>query len=287
MKLAARAARISNSGANAGAASRSHEEDDITEMSHEYGELDCYMIREFTIHILQAINFLQGLEPIPWEEVASRQVNLKFTKRKQGIKKLLLFDLDETLAHCVRGEPECEPDVRLQITTPNGQKVWANFNIRPYTHEMLKEVNKYYEVGVFTASQGHYADVIINHIDPEKKLIQHRFYRNSCIRANESVYLKDLRIIKNVHMKDMILVDNAVYCFGLQLSNGIPVMPFKEDKADREFVQLTRFLVRLSQEDDVRTTLRMAFSLESLSPKEKYDFEKFIDYYDYETCELE
>lgn len=261
MKQAARAARISQSANGACANSRSREEDAVTEMSHEYGELEGGMIREFTIHILQSIHFLQGLEPIPWEEVAQRQVNIKFTKRKQGIKKLLLFDLDETLAHCVRGEPECEPDVRLMITTPNGQKVWANFNIRPYTHEMLKEVNKYYEVGVFTASQGHYADVIINHIDPEKKLIQHRFYRNSCIRANDSVYLKDLRIIKNVHMKDIVLVDNAVYCFGLQLSNGIPVMPFKEDKTDREFESLTRFLVRLSSEDDVREVLKMAFSL--------------------------
>ena len=88
-------------------------------------------------------------------------------------------------------------------------------------------------------------------------------------------------------MKDIILVDNAVYCFGLQLSNGIPVMPFKEDKTDREFESLTRFLVRLSSEDDVRETLKMAFSLQSICPKDKYDFEKFIDYYDYETCELE
>ena len=64
-------------------------------------------------------------------------------------------------------------------------------------------------------------------------------------------------------------------------------MPFKEDKTDREFESLTRFLVRLSSEDDVRETLKMAFSLQSIHPKDKYDFEKFIDYYDYETCELE
>ena len=60
------------------------------------------------------------------------------------------------------------------------------------------------------------------------------------------MYIKDLRIIRNIPLKDIILVDNAVYCFGLQLSNGIPVMPFKEDKTDREFESLTRFLVRIS-----------------------------------------
>ena len=110
------------------------------------------MIREFTIHILQSIHFIQNMEPIPRQEVLDRQVEIKFTKANKGIKKLLLFDLDETLAHCVRGEPERPPDVILPIVTPTGQKVMAKFNIRPYTHEMLNEVNKHYEVGVFTAS---------------------------------------------------------------------------------------------------------------------------------------
>lgn len=54
----------------------------------------------------------------------------------------------------------------------------------------------------------------MNYIDPEGTLIQHRFYRDSCIKADDSVYLKDLRIINNVDLKDIILVDNAVYGFG-------------------------------------------------------------------------
>lgn len=73
------------------------------------------------------------MDPGPWSEVEQRMVNINFTKKHLGIKKLLLFDLDETLAHCVRGEPEVEPDVILEITTPKGFKVKAKFNIRPYT----------------------------------------------------------------------------------------------------------------------------------------------------------
>ena len=81
-----------------------------------------------------------------------------------------MFDLDETLAHCVRGEPEVTPDyIGLEIKTPAGRVVKANFNVRPYTTEMLEIVNQYYEVGVFTASQSHYADVILKVIDPERK----------------------------------------------------------------------------------------------------------------------
>jgi len=79
---------------------------------------------------------------------------------------------------------------------------------------MLWEVNKFYEVGVLTASHKFYADEILNYMDPTGELIQHRFYRDSCIKTDSNVYLKDLRIINNVEMKDIILVDNAVYGFG-------------------------------------------------------------------------
>ena len=60
------------------------------------------MIREFTIHILQSLHFLQNMSEIDEQEVINRRIVLPLTKKKQGINKLLLFDLDETLAHCVR-----------------------------------------------------------------------------------------------------------------------------------------------------------------------------------------
>jgi CTD small phosphatase-like protein 2 len=56
------------------------------------------------------------------------------------------------------------------------------------------------------------------------------------------VYIKDLRVFKNRDLKDMIIVDNAVYSFGAQLSNGIPITPFKDDKDDREFVCLMNYI---------------------------------------------
>ena len=49
-------------------------------------------------------------------------------------------------------------------------------------------------------------------------------------------------MIRNRQLKDIILVDNAVYSFGFQLSNGIPILPFYYDKEDRELVQLVTYL---------------------------------------------
>ena len=42
------------------------------------------------------------MDPVDEEEVFSKQIELKLKKRDKGIKKVLIFDLDETLAHCVR-----------------------------------------------------------------------------------------------------------------------------------------------------------------------------------------
>lgn len=47
----------------------------------------------------------------------------------------------------------------------------TGFNIRNDAVECLKEVNKYYEVCIFTASIKTYADVIIDYLDPTKELV--------------------------------------------------------------------------------------------------------------------
>ena len=99
--------------------------------------------------------------------------------------------------------------------------------------------------------------------------------------------MKDLRVFKNVDMKDMLLVDNAVYSFGVQLSNGIPITPFKEDKTDKEFLFLKRFLADIRNYDDLRQPIGAAFCLEELYSSDKYNFDEFIEYYDYEECEVE
>lgn len=54
--------------------------------------------------------------------------------------------------------------------------------------------------------------------------------------------MKDLRVIRNRLVQDIILVDNAVYSFGFQLSNGIPILPFYNDPSDTELLQLVHYL---------------------------------------------
>ena len=243
-------------------------------------ELKGPVFREFTIHIFQSINFLQNLDDFDDEQWKEKVIELPFTK--PGIKKTIIFDLDETLAHCVRQEnPNRKPDIYLDIKLTNGKILKAGFNVRPYTKEVLEFCNEHFEVVCFTASHKWYADVILDYIDPEKKYIQHRLYRDSCIQANDKVYIKDLRIFGNRDLKDQIIVDNAVYSFGAQLDNGIPITPFKEDKEDSEFEHLIHYLANIKDHYDFRPANREAFKMKLV-----YNFSNnnYIDEYDYMLC---
>lgn len=83
-------------------------------------------------------------------------------------------------------------------------------------------------------------------------------------------------------LSDVIIVDNAVYSFGEQLDNGIPIMPFKEDPNDEEFKHLICHLERCVKAEDMRKVNKMVFGFSDLL---KYQFESFIDFYDFEECE--
>mmetsp|Transcript_20223 Transcript_20223/g.19163 ORF Transcript_20223/g.19163 Transcript_20223/m.19163 type:complete len:86 (+) Transcript_20223:1365-1622(+) len=83
------------------------------------------------------------------------------------------------------------------------------------------------QVVVFTASHQAYADVVLDLLDPKREIFEMRLYRDSCIRNSDGFYIKDLRIFESCRdLKDLIIVDNAVYSFGYQLENGIPIIPF-------------------------------------------------------------
>ena len=129
---------------------------------------------------------------------------------------------------------------------------------------------------VFTASTPQYADSIIDYLDPRGDLIQHRFYRDTCVRTEGGEYIKDPRVFKNIGLGNILLVDNAVYSFGYQLDNGIPIASFKEDPEDQEFEHLMPHLEACAQEDDVREYNRQKFQLQDLFDT---PFENWIEYY--------
>ena len=70
-----------------------------------------------------------------------------------------------------------------------------------------------------------------------------------------------MRILANRNLKNIIIVDNAVYSFGYQLENGIPIISWHNDKYDKELYNLIGYFKILVNSDDVRDTNAKTFQL--------------------------
>ena len=138
--------------------------------------------------------------------------------------------------------------------------------------EFLKTICKYYEVFIFTAASEVYANYIIDILDPENKYIRGILYRDHCMQTKRGISIKDLNIIKNREIKNMVIIDNNAHAFALQLDNGIPILEWKNDKDDRELKYILHYLLELSRTDDVRTFNKKFLKLEELSNLDYRDF---------------
>jgi CTD small phosphatase-like protein 2 len=56
----------------------------------------------------------------------------------------LIFDLDETLVHCIDDITNTKYDHKISVTFPTGETIEAGINIRPYAYECLKQAAKNY-----------------------------------------------------------------------------------------------------------------------------------------------
>ncbi len=88
---------------------------------------------------------------------------------------------------------------------------------------------------------------------------------------DEFIYVKDLRIFKNVNMKDMIIIDNSVLSFAFQLENGIPILPFYDNKDDIELKFLANYLGNIHSVKDLRIennrSIKMLYLLNAVKNK--------------------
>lgn len=80
------------------------------------------------------------LKQPPYEQILSKRVTLPPFK-KPHINKTVIFDLDETLVHCVEDIYNNKADKLIQVKFPNGEVATAGINIRPYAIECLRRAS--------------------------------------------------------------------------------------------------------------------------------------------------
>lgn len=125
-------------------------------------------------------------------------------------------------------------------------------------------MSQIYQVVIFTASHQAYADAVLDQLDPGRKYITQRLFREHCIMSDKGVYVKDLRIFANVPPQNLILVDNSPHCYIFNKENGIPIIPFYDNYQDYELLKLSSFLRKLNEVDDVRPSIDEFFQVQTM-----------------------
>jgi hypothetical protein len=104
--------------------------------------------------------------------------------------KTLVLDLDETLVHStLDGAPGSEGAHFHFPVHFNGAEHMVHVRMRPHMRDFLERTSELFEVVVFTASQKVYAEKLLNILDPHRRLVRHRIYRDSCVFVDGN-YLK-------------------------------------------------------------------------------------------------
>ena len=149
-----------------------------------------------------------------------------FPPKKENDKRdyCLVLDLDETLVHYCEDETESYVKVRLGA------------------EKFIKELSKFCEICIFTASTKYYADIVIDGLDAEH-LVDFRLYRQHTT-IYKGINIKDLTKLGR-NLEKIIIVDNIEENYQLQPNNGINISDFEGDENDNELEYLLEDLLEI------------------------------------------
>ncbi|GAB4816709.1 hypothetical protein N2152v2_003755 [Parachlorella kessleri] len=165
-------------------------------------------------------------------------------------KKTLVLDLDETLVHS-SFKPIPQPDYVIPVEI-EGRIVDVYVLKRPFVDHFLRTVGHRFEVVVFTASLGKYADPLLDLLD-KANVVRWRLFREACC-PYEGSYVKDLQCLGR-DLCDVIIVDNSPHSYIFQPENALPIGTFIDDPQDQELLDCLETLLAVERADDVRKQL--------------------------------
>ena len=144
----------------------------------------------------------------------------------------LVLDLEETL---------------LNFRLKSENKGEGILKLRPGLFDFLDEVQKFYEIIIFTASSQDYAESLIDSIEEKKKYFEYKFFRQHNIILDND-FVKDLSRIGR-DLDKIIIVDNMQQNYRLQKKNGIYIKGFwGEDICDNSLFYLKNILIRIAND---------------------------------------
>lgn len=249
-----------------------NQKEDVKKMTNIQEISDFYEYTKNCMHLISEMASQKVLSLDKYPLSKEQYINLPFLNQVgigKNKKRLAIFDLDETLIHCELN-PEKASQTTIEVMLPNKKVKSIGLNIRPHWKEEIMKIKKKYFLIIYTASHQSYADSVLNYLDPKKEIFDLRLYRNNCTIINfenKIYYIKDLRIFKDVSLKDMVIIDNSVLSFAFHLENGIPILPYYSGEEEIEMENLSKLLLKLAEYDDIKTQLNEWIELKSYGKK--------------------
>jgi Dullard-like phosphatase family protein len=186
-----------------------------------------------------SLMFCRNVPQLPCTPPGSRPAMLPPQRSDRPPRPTLVLDLDETLAHCSRssssrsGPPPANPDLIVHL---DDQQSIGAVAFRPFAHHFLEVASKHFELVVFTASKQSYADKVINALDPDGTMIEHRLYRQHCTE-HHGAFFKELSLLGRP-MHQCILVDNSPISVACNPDHSVLCRSWYSDQNDQELCEL-------------------------------------------------
>ena len=161
------------------------------------------------------------------------QVKLSFIKKDKNKKYTLFLGLE---------------DILLNFKLKNEYDTKGIVKLRPGLIKFLKEIQKYYEIIVFSLCDNKIVDFLINSIDKKNKFFDYRLYRENFSIINDE-FILNLNQFSNRDLDKLVIISNIPQIYKLHKENSINIKSYlEEDYDDNILINLLPILKNIVEE---------------------------------------
>ena len=180
-----------------------------------------------------------------------------------GSKPVLVLDMDETLVHLLGTLVRAGLDIFGLMENLTFKIGFEEYFVvkRPGVDSFLQKMKEHFNLVLWTAGTQEYADHVVDWLDPAGEIFYRRMYRQHCtFDSCINNYVKNLQHL-GIDLSKVLILENREAAYMYQPKNGVPIVDFKGDGGDREFLCGTyeSILIEASKKNDLRDGISEEF----------------------------